>query len=77
MNYTYKMVKQITEMTSKKATENVLYIVLATLSDRYKFDAKDLEKFMAEVTAASRLLGDYVTREDLKAIIEKQTGIEV
>lgn len=75
--YSYKMLKQITEQTAKKSTENVLYIVLAVLVDKYKFNDTKTEQFMEEVAKASRFLGEYLDREDLKNIIEKQTGLQV
>ena len=71
--YTYKMVQQI----AKRSTENALYIVLAVLVDKYKFDDAKTEKFMQDVAFASRNLGDIINRQELKDIVEKQTGLQV
>lgn len=71
--YTYKMMQQV----AKRSTENALYIVLAVLVDKYKFDDAKTEQFMKDVAFASRQLGDLVNRQDLKDIIEKQTGLQV
>lgn len=71
--YTYKMVEKI----AKRSTENALYIVLAVLVDKYKFDDKKTEEFMKDVAFASKNLGEYVNRQDLKDIVEKHTGLQV
>ena len=74
--YTYKMLKQAMEQNSRQAVAFTLEAVLASLADRFKFDEGKLELLMRDVTTATRNK-DVVTRQDLKDIIEKYTGVEV
>ena len=74
--YTYKMLNQITQQRTSAAIAFTLEAVLASLADRFKFDGDKLELLMKDVTTATRNK-DVVTRQDLKDIIEKYTGVEV
>ena len=74
--YTYKMLNQITQQRTSTAIAFTLEAVLASLVDRFKFDGDKLELLMKDVTTATRNK-DVVTRQDLKDIIEKYTGVEV
>ena len=71
--YTYKMVRQI----SKKACDTMMLAVMATLADRFKFTADDLEKLMRDVAFAVKHNGDTIDRQDLKDIIAKYTEVKV
>ena len=74
--YTYKMLKQAMEQNARQSVAFTLEAVLASLADRFKFDEGKLELLMKDVTTATRNK-DVVTRQDLKDIIEKYTGVEV
>ena len=74
--YSYKLLQQITEQKTRLAVAFTLEAVLASLADRFKFDEGKLELLMKDVTTATRNK-DVVTRQDLKDIIEKYTGVEV
>lgn len=74
--YSYKLLQQITEQKTRLAVAFTLEAVLASLADRFKFDGDKLELLMKDVTTATRNK-DVVTRQDLKDIIEKYTGVEV
>lgn len=75
-DYSYKTLKIITEQKTRLAVAFTLEAVLASLADRFKFDGDKLELLMRDVTTATRNK-DVVTRQDLKDIIEKYTGVEV
>ena len=68
-------VKQ-TRVIAKESATNVLLVVMAILSDKYKFDADKLEKFMSEVQFASSNLWDTIDRKDLIEIIKRHTGYD-
>ena len=71
--YTYKMVRQI----AKKACDTMMLAVMATLVDRFKFTADDLERLMKDVAFAVKHNGDTIDRQDLKDIINKYTGVNI
>ena len=70
------MLKQAMEQNARQSVAFTLEAVLASLADRFKFDGDKLELLMKDVTTATRNK-DVVTRQDLKDIIEKYTGVEV
>lgn len=73
VTYTAKQTKQI----ANRATENVLLIVMAILSDKYKFDGNKLEDFMCQVQFASQQVGYNLNRTEILEIIKRHTGYDV
>ena len=73
ISYSAKQTRQI----AKRATENVLLIVMAILADKYKFDGDKLEQFMVQVQFASGQIGENLDRAEIVEIIKRHTGYEM